>query len=192
MLKSHYTYAYSHICFFPTFTCSAFYCMGSHLRLFLLIEWLMTCMSWTAFISWLGYCSKCWHCCLSKLVTYHCMFLQFGIFLSSFQALLFEQGHRETFYFQHFFIYMIYLSCASSIYLTIFCLDGHMPGADKWDGCPSGILWLLWRSLSSGGMLHNQGNWPSSCHSGVYSHCFFLFLVVSLIFCCDVFSLIRS
>lgn len=113
MLKSHYTYAYSHICFFPTFTCSAFYFMGSHLRLFLLIEWLMTCMSWTGFISWLGYCSKCWHCCLSKLVTYHCMFLRFGIFLSSFQALMFEQGHRETFYFG-----------ASSIYFTFFAWMG--------------------------------------------------------------------
>lgn len=67
-------------------------------------------------------------------------------------------------------------------------------GANKGDKCPSRLLRLLWRSLSSWSLLHKHYNWSSShisCMS-MLLHCFSLFsLSLSLSYCIIAFKIIE-
>ena len=74
-------------------------------------------------------------------------------------------------------ISLIYFSFLSILLVAWMCISG----ANKRDKCPSSLLRLLWRSLSSWSLLHKHCNWSSShisCMS-MLLHCFSFFFFFS-------------
>lgn len=49
----------------------------------------------------------------------------------------------------------------------VYCMS--ISGVDKGTKCPSGFFWLLWRSFSSGILLHKHRNWPPYDNSCMFT-----------------------
>lgn len=103
---------------------------------------------WPGFHSSFSHCSKCWNCCLFKLVTNHCMSL-IPEHIWSCICICVLEIHEP------FFLNLVY------------CMS--ISGVDKGTKCPSGFFWLLWRSFSSGILLHKHRNWPPYDNSCMFT-----------------------